>query len=157
MLPENYEESEAPKADAAQALAALIFFAIWLADSFWLHWTTGYFQQVPGLTRTILFIALTLLGGYLVWMAHKQIFGVARQEAELVDCGVFRVSRHPMYLGIMIIYLGLTLSSLSVAVFSALIIIFFFYNYLASYEEAKLIEFFGDLYLDYMKKVRRWI
>jgi protein-S-isoprenylcysteine O-methyltransferase Ste14 len=157
VLPENYEESEAPRADSAQALFAAIFFAVWAADSFWLHWTTHYSQQVSSIIRTTLFILLTLLGGYLSWASHKQIFGVARQEAELVDYGVFRLSRHPMYLGIMMIYLGLTLSSMSVAALVVLAVIFLFYNYLASYEEAKLIENFGEKYYNYSKRVRRWL
>ena len=157
MLPGNYEESEAPRADAAQALFAFIFFTVWAADSFWLHWTTGYSHHIPDLIRTTLFILLTLLGGCLSWMAHKQIFGVVRQEAELLDYGVFQVSRHPMYLGIMMIYLGLALSSMSVAALLLLIAIFYFYNYLASYEEAKLTELFGGRYLDYMRRTRRWL
>lgn len=157
MLPENYEESEAPRADAAQVLFAAVFFVVWTADSFWLHWTTHCSQQVPSITRTALFILLTLLGGYLSWASHKQIFGVTRQEAELVDYGVFRFSRHPMYLGIMMIYLGFTLSSMSIAALVVLAVIFLFYNYLASYEEAKLIENFSEKYYNYRKRVRRWL
>ena len=157
MLPEKYEESEAPKADTIQAILALTLFIIWMADSLWLKWTIGYSQYVPDLVRNGLFAVLMALGAYVTWRAHEKIFGTKRQEAELVDYGVYRFSRHPMYLGIMTMYLGLVLSSLSVAAFIVLIIIFFFYNYLASYEEAKLVEFFGDRYLDYMKRVRRWL
>ena len=157
MLPENYRESEAPKADAAQAVLAAVFFTVWTADSFWLNLTTGYSAQVPSIVRTTLFASLTLLGCYLSWKAHKQIFGAVRREPELVDYGVFRVSRHPMYLGIMMIYLGLVLSSMSMAALLVLIAIFFFYNYLAAFEEAKLTEFFGGKYLNYMKRVRRWL
>ena len=100
---------------------------------------------------------LLFSGGYLTWKAHKQIFGTARHEAELVQTGVFKYSRHPMYLGIMIMYLGLAISSLSIAAFLLLVVIFFFYNYLASYEEKQLIAFFGESYRDYMKKTRRWL
>jgi protein-S-isoprenylcysteine O-methyltransferase Ste14 len=157
MLPENYKESEAPQADAIQAVLAAVFFTVWAADSFWLHWSTSYSAQVPGMVRTTLFAALTLLGCYLSWRAHRQIFGVVRREAELVDYGVFRVSRHPMYLGIMMIYLGLALSSMSAAALFVLIIVFLFYNHLAAYEERKLIEFFGERYLDYAKRIRRWL
>ena len=156
MLPEKYEESEAPKADMMQAILALVFFIVWGADSFWLEWTTGILN-VPYLIRTGAFIVLLAIGGYTTWSAHKLIFGTVREEAELVDYGVFRVSRHPMYLGIMIMYLGLILSSMSVAAFILLVGIFFFYNYIAAYEERKLTEHFGDKYRDYMKRVRRWL
>jgi len=156
LLPENYDESEAPLADTIQAILAVAFFTVWVADSFWLNWTTNYSNYVPNVTRTAIFFSLILVGGYLSWMAHKQIFGIVRQEAELVDYGVFRLSRHPMYLGIMIIYLGLAIYTFSLASFLAVIVIFLFYNYLASYEEKKLVEYFGDEYTNYMKKTRRW-
>jgi protein-S-isoprenylcysteine O-methyltransferase Ste14 len=157
VLPERYEESEAPKADIFQAIVALVFFVTWGLDSFWLNLTTGYSEYLSDMIQNTLFILLMLLGGYLTWKAHKQIFETKRLEAELVDYGVFHYSRHPMYLGIMMMYLGLTISTMSIATFMLLIGIFFFYDYLAAYEETKLIEFFGDGYRQYMKKTRRWL
>jgi protein-S-isoprenylcysteine O-methyltransferase Ste14 len=157
MLPENYEESEAPRADTIQAILATLYFLTWGIDSLWLQWTIGYADYVSNYIRTGVFLVLLFSGGYLTWKAHKQIFGTVRQEAELVQTGVFRYSRHPMYLGIMIMYLGLAVSSLSIASFVLLGVIFFFYNYLAVYEEKQLIEFFGEKYRDYMKTTRRWL
>ena len=156
MLPEKYEDSEAPKADAFQAIFALIITVVWAADTFWLDLTV-YADMVPDLVRNSLFFGLLLGGLYLIWSAHKLIFGIEREEAELVDYGVFRFSRHPMYLGIMTIYLGLAVSSLSLATLLMLVIIFMFYNYIAAYEEKQLTKYFGDRYLEYMKRVSRWI
>jgi protein-S-isoprenylcysteine O-methyltransferase Ste14 len=157
VLPERYEESEAPHADAAQAVFAVFFFSVWAADSFWLRWTTAFSHMVPGVVRAALLLLLALVGGYISWRAHEQIFGVDRHEPELVDYGVFRLSRHPLYLGIMMIYLGLALYSVSVAALVALAGVFLFYDYLASYEEERLVGCFGDRYLYYMGKVRRWL
>ena len=156
MLPERYEDSEAPHADAAQAVFAVFFLSVWAADSFWLRWTTALSRTVPGVVRAALFLLLALVGGYVSWRAHEQIFGVDRHEPELVDYGVFRFSRHPMYLGIMMIYLGLALSSMSAASLVVWAAVFLFYDFLASYEEARLVECFGEGYLDYMGRVRRW-
>ena len=47
MLPENHRESEAPQADAVQTVLAAVFFTVWIADSFWLNWTTGYSHWYP--------------------------------------------------------------------------------------------------------------
>jgi protein-S-isoprenylcysteine O-methyltransferase Ste14 len=113
--------------------------------------------MVPVVVGAALFLLLAVVGGYISWRAHEQIFGVDRHEPELVDHGVFRLSRHPIYLGIMLIYLGLALSSMSAASLVVLAAVFLFYDYLASYEEARLGECFGDRYLDYMGKVRRWL
>jgi len=156
MLPECYEESEAPHADALQAVVATIFFIVWVLDSFWLHVITGYSQHIPSSIRNALFLVLIVAGGYMGWRAHEQIFGVAREEAELVDYGVYGFSRHPMYLGIMTVFLWLVVSTASAVALVVLLGVFLFYNYLASYEERKLIEFFGDRYVAYMARVRRW-
>ncbi len=156
MLPEKYEESEAPNADMIQGIFALVFFVVWGVDSFWLEWTTGILIA-PNLIRNALFVGLLIIGTYFTWSSHQLIFGIERDEAELVDYGVFKYSRHPMYLGIMIMYLGLALSSMSLATLSLLVPIFLFYNYIASYEEGKLAEHFGDDYRYYMKRVRRWL
>ena len=157
MLPERYEDSEAPHADAAQGVFAVFFLSVWAADSFWLRWTTALSRMVPDVVRAALFLLLALVGGYISWRAHEQIFGVDRHEPELVDYGVFRLSRHPMYLGMILIYLGLALSAMSAAALVVWAAVFLFYDYLASYEEARLVECFGDRYLDYMGKVRRWL
>jgi protein-S-isoprenylcysteine O-methyltransferase Ste14 len=157
MLSDDYGDGEAPRADALQGMLAAFFFLVWLADSFWLHWTTHYFQGISGVIRSTLFLLFTMVGVYLTWTSHKIMFGTPRGEPTLVDYGVFRISRHPMYLGIMMIYLGLTLSTMSVVALAVLVMIFFFYNYLAAYEETQLIRFFGERYLGYMEKTRRWL
>ena len=78
--------------------------------------------------------------------------------AALITGGVFRVSRHPMYLGMVLILLGIAvlLGSLTpyvvVFAFAFLMDIVFI-----RFEEAKLEETFGEAYLEYKKKVRRWI
>lgn len=56
-----------------------------------------------------------------------------------------------------LIYLGLAVITLSLAAIVVWLIIFAFYNTLANYEENLLEERFGNEYLEYKKKVRKWI
>jgi protein-S-isoprenylcysteine O-methyltransferase Ste14 len=80
------------------------------------------------------------------------------KSTSLVVTGAFRISRHPMYLGMTLILLGIailmgTLTPLIVvAVFSILMEVVFVRT-----EERMLEEQFGATWLDYKKKVRKWV
>jgi protein-S-isoprenylcysteine O-methyltransferase Ste14 len=75
-----------------------------------------------------------------------------------IDSGPFRLSRHPMYLGMMSILLGVAifLGSLITFVFPIVFIIIMERNFIPM-EEKNLIKKFGNRYVDYRKNVRRWI
>lgn len=76
----------------------------------------------------------------------------------LIVSGPFKISRHPMYLGMTVILLGL-------AVFLNSIMVFIFPIAFAILMEKKFVPFeennleiaFGDKYLGYKQKVRQWI
>jgi protein-S-isoprenylcysteine O-methyltransferase Ste14 len=76
----------------------------------------------------------------------------------LVTEGPFRFSRNPMYLGMEIVLIGL-----SVLVGNAIGFIFpllgfaFFQWYFIPFEEQKAGQEFGDDYTNYCKRVRKWI
>jgi protein-S-isoprenylcysteine O-methyltransferase Ste14 len=76
----------------------------------------------------------------------------------LVTTGAFRVSRHPMYLGFVLILLGAVILAgsatpfLVVAVFFAIIDAVF-----VRFEEKKLSHTFGSAWWAYKANVRRWI
>ena len=80
------------------------------------------------------------------------------EATTLVTSGLYRFTRNPMYLGMVLCLLGVAvfLGSLSalipVAAYAWIIDRRFIRN-----EEAFLQEIFGDEYLAYMKRVRRWI
>jgi protein-S-isoprenylcysteine O-methyltransferase Ste14 len=60
-------------------------------------------------------------------------------------------------MGTFLIYVGLALLTFSFLAFGALIGIFLVYSYLATYEEKDLVRVFGESYLDYCKRVPKWI
>ena len=72
--------------------------------------------------------------------------------------GPFRISRHPMYLGMVAILLGIAilLGSLVTSIFPIFFIILMEILFIPT-EERNLKKIFGKEYLDYKKKVRRWI
>ena len=72
--------------------------------------------------------------------------------------GPFRISRHPMYLGMCAILLGeaIILGSIITFLFPIIFIILMEIVFVP-FEEKNLEIVFGEKYFDYKKKVRRWI
>ncbi len=75
----------------------------------------------------------------------------------LITTGVFRFSRHPMYLGMVLILIGLSiiLGSLTPYIVVVLFIILI-HNIFITVEEGMLAETFGDAWLEYKKNTRCW-
>ena len=80
------------------------------------------------------------------------------ETTALVTVGMYRYSRNPMYLGLVLlniaatIFFGTWLGIIIVATF------IFLLNFLQIIpEEEALLDIFGEEYIEYKKKVRRWI
>lgn len=107
----------------------------------------------------LLGIIITLLG---VWEFRKSKTTVnpttPEKSSQIVNTGIYRFSRNPMYLGMALGLVGLTfgfgnhLSWLGVVGFVAYITQFQIIP-----EEKILKEVFGKNYINYLKRVRRWI
>jgi len=76
----------------------------------------------------------------------------------LITHGPFRISRHPMYLGMTAVLLGAAVihGSLIGFVLTVLFVVTMDIGFIPL-EEKKCREAFDQQYLDYQKKVRRWI
>ncbi len=81
-----------------------------------------------------------------------------QKSSYLVTEGLFKYSRHPMYLGMVVALLGLF--SFLGSITPIIIIPMFIYSIKKKFiqvEEKTLEEKFGEQYLTYKKKVRCWI
>jgi protein-S-isoprenylcysteine O-methyltransferase Ste14 len=81
-----------------------------------------------------------------------------RPPRVFVDEGPFRFGRHPMYLGLAVLMLGVALASGSpfMLVASAGFIVLVSRVHIP-HEEAQALRRFGGWYRDYMASVRRWV
>ena len=76
----------------------------------------------------------------------------------LVIAGPYRLSRNPMYVSGLFVWLGWTVFYRSLAVFVALVLLWSIFAFrVIPREERQLEALFGDDYLDYKRSVRRWI
>ena len=106
-------------------------------------------------------IALSLaLGGWAALLFHRARTGIVPFSAAttLVETGPYRFTRNPMYLGMAgtligaAVLLGSLTPFLVVPAFMAVIA-----DRFIDREEALLEQAFGQRYLDYKRKVRRWL
>ena len=80
------------------------------------------------------------------------------ESTYLVTEGLFKYSRHPMYLGMCAILMGVAIILGSVVAFLFPIIFVILMEIMfIPYKEKNLEEAFGGEYFDYKKKVRRWV
>jgi protein-S-isoprenylcysteine O-methyltransferase Ste14 len=81
-----------------------------------------------------------------------------RPASSLQTTGIYTVSRNPMYVGLAIVYLGVACligNWWHIILFPLLLLIV--QEYIISREEEYLDRRFGQEYLDYKEKVRRWL
>ena len=78
--------------------------------------------------------------------------------SNLVVVGPYRYTRNPIYLSCILMLLGLVLVWSSLVVFLGLIVVYIILRYMfIRKEESILEETFGDEYLAFKKRVRRWL
>ena len=74
-----------------------------------------------------------------------------------VTSGIYRFSRHPMYLGMMLQMTGTGIASASWVFLLLSILLIIFLNILAAPEERYCLQNYGDAYREYMNRTPRWI
>jgi len=79
-------------------------------------------------------------------------------STSLITRDIYRLTRNPMYLGIVMMMAGLALATGGVMIYAAAIIFFALIDHsFCPYEERQLARTFPGLYEDYAKRVRRWL
>ncbi len=85
--------------------------------------------------------------------------GVQREEkTNLVTTGIYSISRNPAFLGFDFMYIGILFSFFNwYLCFATSFAVLFFHLQIVNVEEDFLIETFGEEYLEYKKKVFRYL
>jgi len=80
------------------------------------------------------------------------------KSTALITTGVFRLSRHPMYLGFFLVLLGIAALMGSLTPFGVVLVFAVFIDAVfMTHEERDLEATFGERWLAYKARVRRWI
>ena len=139
-------------------IAFTLLFLSWLADYLFpqFRFIYGKYRYV-GILIFIFGLSITFYSFYL-FKKNKTPILPGQTPTFVVMAGPYKFTRNPMYLGVAIgllgisIYIGNLLSLLSPLIFFIVMNIVY-----APFEEKLLEKIFGKKYLDYKKKVRRWV
>ena len=111
----------------------------------------------------LLGIILIAAGIYFIYAAaklfrkHKTPINFEK-STHLITEGVYKYSTNPMYFGAFLFLLGVSLLLGNIISFSSPIIFFLVINYMfIPFEEEKGVEEFGQEYLKYKRKTKKWL
>ena len=128
-----------------------------------LHFLFPISQLMSGLWRLIGILPL-VLGIVISYAAEKQFHKVGttvhpfEDSSQLVTDGLFRFSRNPMYLGMVLILLGVAFLLGSLTPFGVVPLFWLWIDIqFIRREEQMLDTHFGRDWLEYKTQVRRWI
>jgi protein-S-isoprenylcysteine O-methyltransferase Ste14 len=123
-----------------------------------IHWWGFTTQAITGL---LVLLGLILdSGGLLSFIRSKTTINPVKIEkaSALVTGGVYRFTRNPMYLGMAFLLTALAIWLQTPLAFVGPVL---FVGYITRFqiipEERALLKLFGQEYLDYSQRVRRWL
>ncbi|MFX1277977.1 MAG: methyltransferase family protein [Promethearchaeota archaeon] len=148
---------EAPHSHLFQLLSMITFTSVWILDSLVFSFSILLNNFIHLIVRIVIFIILIVIAYLLIRSSHNILFRTPENKDELITEGIFKHVRHPMYLGVLLIYLSCNFLSISLISFAIWIIVFIIYDRLATYEEKQLEILFKEKYLEYKKRVPKWI
>lgn len=118
---------------------------------------TGWLQLVIGLPIVVLGVGLVAASVKAFQRADTDE-RFARPTSAIVGDGPYSWSRNPMYVGAAVAFVGIALAvnTLWILVLAPVLVAYFWLGVVRR-EERYLHGVFGDTYLDYTSRVRRWV
>jgi protein-S-isoprenylcysteine O-methyltransferase Ste14 len=141
-----------------------IWALIYVVAAVVISWFFGW-PKVPGLPLAPLGITLVVIAWILpVWAIvlfrreGTEVEPTSPTNRKLIITGPYRLTRNPMYLGLVILTLGIAIWVGAWPMFAAPIALFATANWVhIPFEEAKMRRQFGAIYDNYVARVRRWL
>jgi protein-S-isoprenylcysteine O-methyltransferase Ste14 len=140
--------------------------ALALALAMWLTSLLYESMQIPLAARLGIALALVAIGqtssisGMLSFRRARTTVNPFRPQAasSLVTTGIYRYTRNPMYVGLLLTLLGWAAFLASLHALPWLVVFVLYMNrFQIAPEERVLSSLFGDAYAEYRARVRRWL
>lgn len=152
-------DSDSPGVKIPPPLCFLLFFIVGIfLNSAWIQGSTG--PLVTAISGGIIFVISSV---FLIKTArkHKQVGSNIepwKPTTTIIVDGAYKYSRNPIYVAMAIAYAGIAISAYSLpALFLLPVCLGVIWCFVISKEEAYLEDKFGEEYLSYKMKVRRWL
>jgi protein-S-isoprenylcysteine O-methyltransferase Ste14 len=142
--------------DIGQLISLVSFLLVWVLDSFIFHFSDFLSTYIQWWILILIATPFWIIAGILSYMGMKTVFGTPQETPKVISEGVFKFTRHPIYLGSMLVYVGLIITTLSLISLGLFLLIMLFYNCVANYEEKLLLNKFSEKYIQYQQQVPKW-
>ena len=139
------------------------YFFVYLVGALVLHYFIPQLKVLPlpytlfGLVPVSFGIMLNIWANSLFQLNNTTVkpYGI---PTTMIHEGPYKFSRHPMYLGFVVVLLGVAILLGNVlALLAPLAMFFTIEKIFVPYEEKIMEEHFGEEYLEYKSRVRKWI
>ena len=149
-------ELRVPPPLVALFMAGLSWLASWAAP------TLGFIlphRSVIALTSFVAGVCVALLGVASFHRARTTVNPLKPEKSSaLVMSGIYRYTRNPMYLGLLLVLLGWAFFLANALAFMFLPLFVLYINrFQIDPEERALVSMFGQEFTAYLSKVRRWL
>lgn len=138
----------------------LIFLVFTISASFLAGWPTiPRLHSLPVGIVLIVFSCIAPVSALILFQrAGTQINSTSKANNKLVIDGPFRFTRNPMYLGLVVLSLGVAVATGAILLFVVPFAVFATANWVhIPFEEAKMRRQFGPAFDAYARNVRRWL
>ena len=137
-----------------------------LAFGFLINYTKNIFPKIE-IKNEIIFGSFMIISGLIIILSAIILFKKYQttitplnpsNATKLITDGIYKFSRNPMYLGLLLVLVGISIIlSLTGGFFFILLFILYINLFQIIPEENAMVDLFKDEFLDYKKNVRRWI
>jgi protein-S-isoprenylcysteine O-methyltransferase Ste14 len=137
-----------------------------LTFGFLINYTKNIFPKIE-IKNENFFGSIMIISGFIIILSAIILFKKYKttitplnpsNATKLITGGIYKFSRNPMYLGLLLVLLGI---SFMINIIGGFLLIPLFILYLNLFqiipEENAMVDLFKDEFLDYKKNVRRWI
>ena len=137
-----------------------------LTFGFLIYCTKNIFPKIE-IKNEIIFGSFMIISGLIIILSAIILFKKYQttisplnpsNATKLITNGIYKFSRNPMYLGLLLVLLGISITlNLTGGFFFILLFILYMNLFQIIPEENAMVDLFKDQFIDYKKNVRRWI
>lgn len=142
-----------------EAILVLLVFKIefWFAEPFSIHQIISWIWLIISLFMVFTGIITLKKGGKQKSHRDQEDLYTFEKTSELVKTGIYKYIRHPMYSSLLFLTWGIYLKNPDWILFPVAVISTVFLLLTAIADEKECIGYFGDEYIDYTRKTKRFI
>jgi protein-S-isoprenylcysteine O-methyltransferase Ste14 len=126
-------------------------------DNYWMVFEGELYNFQIYISYSLLGLSAFLITISLLNLGKSTRFGIPTEETKLKTKGIYSVSRNPMYLGFNLLTISAIIYTSSIFVFVLGIYSIIVYHLIIKAEESFLEQRFGNEFLIYKSKTRRYI